>query len=149
LARALAAIAGEFVGDIVRGRRAADARFVREDPDIAALIDLRADANVSDLPVSIRGYARLAAIARERLSMRTPVGPLTTMEIEILRLVAAGRKAPQIAVLLNRSPHTVRTHLRNASAKLEAHGRIDLLERARQLGILKESRATGLSGAST
>jgi DNA-binding CsgD family transcriptional regulator len=149
LARALAAIAGEFVGDIVRGRRAADARFVREDADVAALLDLRSGADVCDVPVSVRGYARFAAVARERLSLRTPAGPLTTMEVEVVRLVAAGRKAPQIAILLNRSPHTVRTHLRNASAKLEAHGRIDLLQRARQLGILKEPHIKGLNGAST
>ena len=149
LARALAAIAGEFVGDIVRGRRAVDARFVREDADVAALLDVRSGAEICDVPTNVRGYARLAVMARERMRSQVPAGPLTVMEVEIVRLVAAGRKAPQIAVLLNRSPHTVRTHLRNASAKLEAHGRVDLLERARQVGVLKDARSRGVSGAST
>jgi LuxR family maltose regulon positive regulatory protein len=71
------------------------------------------------------------------------------METEILRLIADGRNAPQIAEILNRSPHTVRTHLRNASVKLDAHGRIDLLARARQLGILADAHSPGLGGAST
>lgn len=136
LARAIAAIAGELVGDIVRGRRASDAQFLRDDADVAALLELRWDAAPERMPPSVRGYARLVQLVRERLALRPSVGPLTDTETEILRLIAAGRNAPQIAALLNRSPHTVRTHIRNASAKLEAHGRIDMLARARQLGIL-------------
>ena len=66
-------------------------------------------------------------------------GPLTDAEAEILRLLDAGRNAPQIAAVLSRSPHTVRTHIRNASAKLDAHGRVDLLARARQLGIVSDT----------
>jgi DNA-binding CsgD family transcriptional regulator len=37
---------------------------------------------------------------------------------------------------MNRNLNTVRTHIRNAAAKLEAHGRLDLLERARRLGAI-------------
>ncbi|MEA2719984.1 MAG: hypothetical protein QOJ39_1848, partial [Candidatus Eremiobacteraeota bacterium] len=74
--------------------------------------------------------------ARERMGSRPSTGPLTAMEIDILRLVASGKNAPQIAALLGRSPHTVRTHLRNASVKLDAHGRFDMIARARQLGLL-------------
>jgi DNA-binding CsgD family transcriptional regulator len=138
LARALAAITGEFVGDIVRGRRAADARFLRADADITALLHMRSESREADMPPSVRGYARVVRLVRERLSVRPMSGPLTDAETEVLRLIAAGRNAPQIADILNRSPHTVRTHIRNASAKLEAHGRIDMMARARHLGILKE-----------
>jgi DNA-binding CsgD family transcriptional regulator len=61
--------------------------------------------------------------------------PLTATEIEIVRLLAAGRNAPQIARLLDRNLNTVRTHIRNAAVKLEAHGRLDLVARARRLGL--------------
>jgi len=51
-------------------------------------------------------------------------------------LLAAGYNTPQIARLMNRNLNTVRTHIRNAAAKLEAHGRTDLLARARRLGAI-------------
>jgi ATP/maltotriose-dependent transcriptional regulator MalT len=140
LARALAAIAGDFVGDLVRGRRAADARFLRDDADVTALLVLRSSTPPSAIPASVRGYARFVGAVHETLTRRPSTGPLTETEVEILRLLDAGRNAPQIAEVLSRSPHTVRTHIRNASAKLEAHGRIDMLARARQLGIMAEPR---------
>jgi len=138
LARALASVAGDLIGDVVRGRRAAEARFLQDDPNVAALLRLRSDAIVDDVPANVRGYARLILLARERLGLRPSCGPLTVAEVDILRLVAVGKNAPQIAVILGRSPHTVRTHLRNASAKLDAHGRFDMIARARQLGLLTE-----------
>lgn len=137
LARALAAVASETVGDVVRGRRAAQARFLRGDSDIASLASSGADPAWTDAPTSVRGYARLACAIRERHALRPTAGPLTATEVAILRLVDMGRNAPQIAVLLDRSPHTVRTHLRNAHAKLGAHGRLDALTRARRLGLLE------------
>jgi ATP/maltotriose-dependent transcriptional regulator MalT len=136
LARALAAIAGELVGDLVRGRRAADARFLQADPDIALLVNLSPGANLTGVPVTVRGYARLVAAVRDHVQGRPTTDPLTAMEVSILRLVSAGRNAPQIATLLDRSPHTVRTHLRNIGSKLDAHGRLEALSRARQLGLL-------------
>jgi DNA-binding CsgD family transcriptional regulator len=40
--------------------------------------------------------------------------------------------------MTGRNVHTVRTHIRNAAAKLDAHGRADLVARARRLGITGE-----------
>ena len=136
LARALAAVAGELVGDLVRGRRAAEARFLQADAEITMLVKLPPETDLDEVPVTVRGYARFIAAVRERLRARPSTDPLTAMEISILRLVSAGRNAPQIATLLDRSPHTVRTHLRNIGSKLDAHGRLEALSRARQLGLL-------------
>jgi len=149
LARALAAVAGDLVGDVVRGRRAVDARFLRDDADVTALLKLRSDTSPSGVPASVRGYARFIGLVRTALHARPSAGPLTESEAEILRMLATGRNAPQIAAVLGRSPHTVRTHIRNASAKLETRGRVDMLARARQLGVLAEPRAIRLGGAST
>ncbi len=80
--------------------------------------------------------ALLAMLARERRALRSPGGPLTATEIEILKLVSDGRNAPEIATITGRSPHTVRTHIRNAGGKLEARGRAGMVTRARQLGLL-------------
>lgn len=136
LGRALASAAGELVGDLVRGRRAAEARFLQHDPDIALLAKLPEDVVLSAIPKTVRGYARVIAAVSREVRRRPSAGPLTPTEVEILNLVSAGRNAPQIAILLDRSPHTVRTHLRNIGSKLEVHGRLEALSRARQLGLL-------------
>jgi DNA-binding CsgD family transcriptional regulator len=82
------------------------------------------------------GYVRLVQAVRRRRARRPADGPLTATELDVLRLVAAGRTAPQIAAVLRRSTHTVRTHLRNIGIKLDTHGRAGALARARELGIL-------------
>jgi DNA-binding NarL/FixJ family response regulator len=139
LARALASAAGEIVGDVVRGRRAAAARFLHGDGGIATLVGIAAGAGAETVPETVRGYAHVLVLARERYQGRPSSGPLTAMEVQVLRLVDSGKKAPAIAALLDRSPHTIRTHLRNVSAKLETHGRAQTLARAREMGLLRDS----------
>ncbi len=149
LARALASAAGEIVGDVVRGRRAAAARFLHGDSEVAALAGLGRDVPWQSASKSIRGYARYVELARADFERRPAAGPLTSTEVDVLKLLDSGRNAPQIAALLDRSPHTIRTHLRNASAKLETHGRAETLTRARHLGLLADAATTRLGGAST
>ena len=53
----------------------------------------------------------------------SPGAPLSTREREILGLLAGGVSGAQIAESLVLSPETVRTHIRNAMAKLGATSR--------------------------
>ncbi len=62
--------------------------------------------------------------------------PLSERELEILRLIAAGRSTQEIAEELVIAVGTVRTHLKNIYGKLDAHSRIQAVERARALGFL-------------
>lgn len=55
-----------------------------------------------------------------------PQTHLTTRELEIARLVAAGKQNKDIADLLHVSQVTVRTHLRNVFEKLEVTNRVEL-----------------------
>jgi DNA-binding CsgD family transcriptional regulator len=52
---------------------------------------------------------------------------LTPREREVVRRVALGRSTPQIAVDLNLSPATVRSHVRNAMVKTDSHTRAQLV----------------------
>ena len=61
---------------------------------------------------------------------------LTARQLEILRLLASGQGADQVAAHLGISRHTLRTHLHNIMARLGAHSRLELLARARHLGLL-------------
>jgi DNA-binding CsgD family transcriptional regulator len=61
---------------------------------------------------------------------------LTARELEILRLIAAGLRNLEIADQLSISPATVKRHVANAYAKLDARHRTEALLRARALKIL-------------
>ncbi|MGW0102263.1 response regulator transcription factor, partial [Nocardia sp. NPDC003354] len=74
-----------------------------------------------------RIFARLGATpaADEVAGLLTPAlpGGLTAREVEVLRLVAAGRSNPQIAGELVVSEKTVARHLSNIFTKLEVGSR--------------------------
>jgi DNA-binding NarL/FixJ family response regulator len=55
---------------------------------------------------------------------------LSRRETEILELLAAGCTGEQIAERLVLSPETIRTHVRNAMGKLEAHTRTEAVVKA-------------------
>ncbi len=61
---------------------------------------------------------------------------LTPREREIVHRVALGRSTPQIAVDLNLSPATVRSHVRNAMVKTGAHTRAQLVALALGKGLV-------------
>lgn len=72
-------------------------------------------------------------IARKVISFFRPnsklVDPLTKREEDILGLVAKGFRNKDIAQKLFISPETVRTHVRNIYAKLQANSRIEALQK--------------------
>jgi DNA-binding NarL/FixJ family response regulator len=73
---------------------------------------------------------------------RRPFPELTERELEVLELVARGASNQQIVDRLGVSPKTVRNHVSNVLAKLEARDRADAIVRAREAGLGGEA-ATG------
>jgi LuxR family transcriptional regulator, maltose regulon positive regulatory protein len=70
---------------------------------------------------------------------RPPLEPLSKSEIRVLRYLPTHLTAPEIAGELAVSTSTVKTHLRNLYAKLDAHSRAQAVESARALGLLAPS----------
>jgi LuxR family maltose regulon positive regulatory protein len=64
------------------------------------------------------------------------VEPLTARELEILRLIAAGRSNPEIAELLYLSLNTVKWHAKNLYGKLGVSSRVEAAARAQELELL-------------
>ncbi|MDK2982009.1 MAG: hypothetical protein PWQ55_2356 [Chloroflexota bacterium] len=62
--------------------------------------------------------------------------PLSEREMDVLNLLAGGRKGPQIAIELFISYSTVRTHLKSIYRKLDVHNRQELLEKVRLLELI-------------
>jgi DNA-binding CsgD family transcriptional regulator len=88
-----------------------------------------------------RGRLRLKASAEsaegikaEASSAARPLG-LTPRELEVLRLLAAGRSNRQIAEQLFISGKTASVHVTNILAKLGVHSRLEAAARARELGL--------------
>jgi DNA-binding CsgD family transcriptional regulator len=80
----------------------------------------------------------LAQTARAHLSQpRYPAG-LTEREVEVLRLVAAGKSNHEIARLLFRSRYTVANHVRNILTKTNAANRTEAAGFAMRHGLLKQ-----------
>jgi DNA-binding NarL/FixJ family response regulator len=65
---------------------------------------------------------------------------LTDREREILVLVAAGLTNEDIAAHFTLSPHTVKTHVNRAMAKLGAHDRAQLVVIAYETGLVRPGR---------
>jgi DNA-binding CsgD family transcriptional regulator len=134
LARVLAANAAYLIGDAARAKRAVRSQFVANDPE-SVWLGAPAIRPWHEAPTAVQRYVRFVAAVRERYEAHLP-SPLTPTEREIFMHLATGANSVRIAVLLGRNTSTVRTHLRNAYAKLGAHSRREALSKARALGLL-------------
>jgi len=63
---------------------------------------------------------------------------LTARELDVLRLVTAGRRNKDIALDLGISENTVKYHLRNILEKLHAQSRTEVATRALRVGIIAQ-----------
>ena len=126
-------------------------RLLEENPDLGILLytgvedrDVLADALDSgargfamkagapeELLAAIRTVARGDSYVDERLRpmmlerfTTERIGVLSPREREVLDLLAKGLTGEEAATRLSLSPETIRTHVRNAMDKLEAHTRV-------------------------
>lgn len=64
------------------------------------------------------------------------VEPLSPRELEVLHLIDQGLSNPEIAERLTLAPSTVKTHINNIYGKLGVQGRVQAINRAKELGLL-------------
>ena len=92
-------------------------------------------------PVSAH-YIRRLRVATERDAAKAvqPATelpePLRERELEVLVLIAAGKRNPEIALELFIALSTVKTHVHNIYRKLGARNRAQAVSRARELNLL-------------
>ena len=83
----------------------------------------------------------LAGSAPKTVGAASPPGEeLSEAELRVVRYLPTNLRASDIAAELFVSTNTIRTHLRHIYAKLDAHGRAEAVDRARELGLLAPSR---------
>src|SRR5579863_871723 len=147
----LEAIARDALGDPAAAGHALERALDLADPDGALLWFL-----LHPVPELLQRHARQrsvhAALIAQILDLlagngpvpppaqpRLPLDPLSRSEIRVLRYLPTHLSAPEIASELYVSTSTVKTHLRNLYAKLNAHSRAEAVESARALGLLAPS----------
>ena len=74
--------------------------------------------------------AREVSILEDTVNGAAPVTQLTSQELEILRMFAAGNDSPRIAKTLRISPQTLRNHLHHINRKLRTHNRLEAVTHA-------------------
>lgn len=62
---------------------------------------------------------------------------LSPRECEILELLASGQSIKELARTLGISPNTVKTHVARVYGKLDARNRVEAIETARRLGLIR------------
>ena len=78
----------------------------------------------------------LYAVQQRDANSRDLVEPLSDRELDILRLIAAGHSNREIAQKLVVALSTIKWHVNNIYAKLDAHSRTRAVARAAELGLL-------------
>jgi DNA-binding NarL/FixJ family response regulator len=98
------------------------------------------DTLADDLPRIVRevhaGRRTLPPDVAARLQERAAHPALTSREIEVMRLVAAGRRDKEIALALSISTHTARVHMKNIFTKLGVSDRTEAMSVAIRRGII-------------
>jgi LuxR family maltose regulon positive regulatory protein len=84
----------------------------------------------------IRSDSKSAVAPAPRPTAALPVEPVTTRELEVLRLLAAGASNAELARELVVEQSTVKTHLIHLYGKLGVHSRTQAVARARALQLL-------------
>lgn len=115
---------------LVGGQANAAATMVPADADADAIVE----ALATPPPEGTEPQATRPDSLAELLS-------LTSRERLVLKLLAEGMAGPDIARQLGVSQHTVRTHMQNLYAKLDAHSRLDVLRFASEHGLVPEETA--------
>lgn len=108
--------------------------------DAGAMTYLLKDTLADDLPRIVRevheGRRLLPPDVVAKLEERAASPTLTSREVEVMRLVAAGRRDKEIAVALGISSQTVRVHVKNIYAKLDVSDRTEAMSVAIRRGIV-------------
>ncbi|MDA8321619.1 MAG: response regulator transcription factor [Actinomycetota bacterium] len=125
---------------VVRAIRAGAVGFVAKDASIEQLICAVRSALLdgSWLPADLLAKLLSASPVPDAEPYDDIAGRLTARELDVLRLMVSGLDKKAIAARLSQSPNTVRTHVRNLTAKLGCHSALEVVAVALKAGLRPE-----------
>lgn len=135
----LALTVSESEEDVVDMVAAGAAGYVLKDVDPVALARSILEAHAGrfhlDEALMRRVIVRLGEAIRRRPEVRPLTEPLTDKELQITRLIVAGKGNRAIATNLGVSEGTIKTHIRNIYRKLQVENRAQAAARAIALNL--------------
>ncbi|MEJ2753867.1 MAG: response regulator transcription factor, partial [Chloroflexota bacterium] len=102
-------------------------------PKVAKLLRALRDSGRSPQPFTDQLLGLFPDTAVSQIGL---VEPLSERELEVLRLIAAGKSNREIAAALVVTLNTVKKHSSHIYGKLGVNGRTQAVARARELGLL-------------
>jgi DNA-binding NarL/FixJ family response regulator len=137
---------------LLQAIRAGAAGYVLKDATrrefLAAVRGVLGGESILNPELAVQLLRRLAHEGATRPAAGGAPEPLTTRELEVLRLLAEGQTNPQIAARLGVSRGTVKVHVERIIAKLGASDRTQAAVRAAELGLLAPGDGEPGPGAS-
>ena len=97
---------------------------------------LRDSQGTHDTLEMARGLIQLSSKENAPAPRRKDIPAITPRQLEVLRLLSEGRSAREIGSELYLSQATVRNHIRALFLALGAHSQLEVLAKAREMGIL-------------
>ncbi len=125
----LAAIEAGALGYLLKDGRA--------DQLAAAILEMLGGGSPISAAIARHLLRRLKPAPPEDAAAREEVPHLSGREHEVLRYVVKGFNVPEIARIMDVSPHTVTTHVRGIYRKLSVHSRGEAIYEALQLGLVQ------------
>ena len=121
--------------------------FLDRGPTIKRLLFQLSKSSQADISPSVQGYiaklfqafdAEAQRLINLGINLEYPKPPqiLTPREMEVVQMLAAGLSYSEIACQLVIAENTLKSHIKNIYAKLEANNRTQAINRATELGIL-------------
>jgi DNA-binding NarL/FixJ family response regulator len=153
----IVADAGPLTVELVEALRALRAAFPAVDV-VVAYAELTPEAlraairaGLTALVPCAQGLEALVRVVRQRANPTGRAAPdglaLTDRELEIIQLLAVGHSVPEMAALLEISPHTVENHKRHLYAKLDVGTQSHAVSRAASLGLTRPTLDAALRTA--
>jgi PAS domain S-box-containing protein len=97
---------------------------------------LRDSQGTHDALVMARGLIQLSSKKEVPTPSRRDIPGLTPRQLEVLKLLSEGKSVKEIGKELYLSEATVRNHVRSLLQALGAHSQLEVLAKAREMGIL-------------
>lgn len=97
---------------------------------------LRDSQGTHDALEMARGLIQLSSKKEAPAPRRRDIPALTPRQLEVLKLLSEGRSVREIGSELYLSEATVRNHVRSLLQALGAHSQLEVLAKAREMGIL-------------
>lgn len=107
--------------------------FLPKDGELSILLDVIRKVHVGEFVVAPALVSRSNTLERSPKSLAVN---LTTRELEVLRLLAAGQSVASNARALGISANTCRGYIKSILIKLDAHSQLEAVATATKLGIL-------------